>query len=553
MLKMSSNSNSGGDPYREYLDSELASEGERSVHGIVSQITRYCGLKFGSLVLSQPFEAAQLLRQLQSRDGHDEAIHNTSDGATTLSGGPGAATAGTGVSMGSSPPLDVSYGMDRYYQTTDPLRLERQRKVEEERLTRSQSHRLGEFYSASTNAPVKNANSLPEAMVMSGESLRQASPALMSRDPSGYFPPGPVTCYTRLTSQWPLQLDKRRSLFHTIGEIASKQGFFSLWQGIFSSWAHDVLMDLGRATMEEALDTSQWVRDLSLWVMKTPSLNINSTTTIAAVAGGTNNNGSLTLASAMDLGDDLLTPAIVAGLAQGIVGTVLSPLELARTRLMAQSVWPFEQKYRNAISVLRNVRSEEGGTWKALYRNPLLTFACYLTKPLNRILPLALINALWTPSEDAHWAITGAWLAVQNLALCVPLLWMLPLETIRRRLMVQFVPKIMDSESAKAYVDLGKSSSLAESTMPLGLPHHLEHRESRPVENINPFITRVRLATTPYHGAFNCLWRMTREEGVASLYQGWSLQVCSTIASFVSTFLVEMGDEDFAEEDLEGF
>ena len=54
-----------GSIYKEYLDSELASENERSAHSIAAQIARYGALKFGVLTISHPFDSVCLLRQIQ--------------------------------------------------------------------------------------------------------------------------------------------------------------------------------------------------------------------------------------------------------------------------------------------------------------------------------------------------------------------------------------------------------------------------------------------------------------------------------------------------------
>lgn len=421
--------------YKEYLDSELASENERSIHGTLSQVARYGLLKFGVLAINGPFETARLLRQIQYGNGEATEEGDTTDGPDDWK------TAQSGL--------------------WDSSLLERQRREREEHLAKKEGPRIGELYASQ------------------GETKRATLPSDIARDPSGYISERPLASFS--SSQWPLILDKKRSLWNSMGQIGRKQGLFSLWQGIAAGWTHEVLMDLGRATMEEALESSEWIQR---------QLRIQ-----------TDLSGSI-------FEEDVLRPSIIAGVAQGIVGTVLSPVELVRLRLVAQTIWIPERKYFGFWDALKTIIREETGIL-GLFKYPLLTFTSYFMKPVLRILPVSLLNYYFGPDEDSSSMLTMGWIALQNIVMCLPLIITMPLETIRRRLLIQC---------------------------------------NTPPGRI-PYVTRVKVSTRPYTGMVNCLWRMLREEGLSSLYQGWGFQVASSMTAFATTLLAELGEEDFGDED----
>lgn len=427
--------------YQEYLESELASENERSIHGIFTQVTRYGLLKFGAVLFSCPFETVKILRQVQCGSSLDEP-HGSDEAKLSREEEGGGGGGGEG-DEGEDTLLPPSFVADS------------------ERRARA----VGMLY----------ANH--------GQYDRMPLPADISRDPSGYLvrrlPAGPI-------SRWPLVLDKRRSLWHSIGHIGRHQGLLSLWRGTSAAWCQDVLMELGRASIEEALDSCEFIQRLSL-----PSFGLDDDAAI--------------------MEEDIVKPALIAGLAQGIVGTLLSPLEMVRLRMAVQSVWREEQKYHGLFHTMATIVREEEGGLLALYRHPLLTFTSHLVRPILHVLPVSLISSFWAPRDDAPLSVSLLWLAVQNLAMCFPLLVTLPLETVRRRLLVQTHPRY---------------------------------------SHLPAFVTRVRLGR--YEGAINCAWRVLREEGVGALYQGWAMQVAATTASFAMTMLAEMGEEDLgADGDLE--
>ena len=433
-----------GSVYKEYLDSELASENERSAHSIAAQIARYGALKFGVLTISHPFDSVRLLRQIQYQGVFIvQASHSSGGGGNEES------------HLGPYSNIPISTDAAKLYKQKDPS--------------------IGDLYAT-------------------GGDIGAILPSEFTRDPSGYIVQAREQERIQVTSQWPLQLDKNCSLWNSISQISHQQGLFSIWHGIFAAWTHDILIDLGRATIEEALEGTSF---LDADKQQIPFVS-------------------------SELQEELIRPSLITGLAQGIVGLLLSPLEMIRIRLMAQSVWVTEQKYSGIIHGLRVMHREETGL-AGLFHNPVLTFASYFLTPILRMAPITLLNHfVYAPIEPTSFGPSTIWLLIQNLSMCLPLLVTMPLETIRRRLMVQC--------NAAAAAPSGKMTIKS------------------------PYTTRVNTSPIPYTGVINCLWRMLREEGVSSLYQGWGFQIASLTASFAATLLADIGEEDLAaDDDLDGF
>ena len=208
------------------------------------------------------------------------------------------------------------------------------------------------------------------------------------------------------------------------------------------------------------------------------------------------------------LGGDLLSygedehiwhSLLVPVLAETSLALALAPLETAHTRLAVQSIWPGEQRYRGIWSAL--------GTYSHAASFAALT---YLIPPLLRILPL---NWCMARMGEMGWlgemGLSNRIHVVQFALLNAQLLLTLPLETVRRRLQI-----------ATAF---------------------------EPGDRL--YISRVPLTTVPYAGALDCAKRMIKEEGWASLYQGWAVQVVNNSLLLLLNLLMELEDG----EDFEGF
>ena len=123
-----------------------------------------------------------------------------------------------------------------------------------------------------------------------------------------------------------------------------------------------------------------------------------------------------------------------------ITGFLLSPLDLVRTRLIAQSAMPPHRTYTGPFDALRQILAYEGGI-KGIYFHPQLFIPAILDnglRPLLHILmPTIIAPRLGFGPHVAADTSPAAWAFAQVLGSVASLLITLPIETVRRRLQVQ--------------------------------------------------------------------------------------------------------------------
>jgi len=149
-------------------------------------------------------------------------------------------------------------------------------------------------------------------------------------------------------------------------------------------------------------------------------------------------------------------------------GVLLSPLDLVRTRLIAQSASVPFRAYSGPIDALSHILREEGG-FKSIYLHPHLLFPAILENTLRPFVTLGLPFILGG-SIGINEERTIGWMVIEFLAGCAGLLITLPAETIRRRLQIQ---------------TRGNAKSLK---------------------------TCVRTRRKPYYGIVDAFWRILSEE-----------------------------------------
>ncbi|KAI7875430.1 mitochondrial carrier, partial [Lichtheimia hyalospora FSU 10163] len=174
---------------------------------------------------------------------------------------------------------------------------------------------------------------------------------------------------------------------------------------------------------------------------------------------------------------DRIAPNIITLVASHIVvGVLLSPLEIIRTRLVVQSASPLCCKYKGVMHAFSTMCREEGGIRSVyLSNNNLVPTVLYHTiRPLlASSVPIVIDRMLGITAADAPVLYGAAELAIRTLGLLVTL----PLETIRKRLQCQVV----------------RSTSTA--------------------AVIAPFHTTVAIRPVPYNGILDALYKIMKEEG----------------------------------------
>jgi len=120
-----------------------------------------------------------------------------------------------------------------------------------------------------------------------------------------------------------------------------------------------------------------------------------------------------------------------------VTGVLVSPLDLVRTRLIAQSTLPQHRKYTGPLDALRTILREEGG-WRTTYLHPALllpTVLDYVFRPLCALgAPLLIENVLHLDPSAVPISYALAELVLSTLSLSLTL----PIETVRRRLQLQY-------------------------------------------------------------------------------------------------------------------
>jgi mitochondrial fusion and transport protein UGO1 len=130
------------------------------------------------------------------------------------------------------------------------------------------------------------------------------------------------------------------------------------------------------------------------------------------------------------------SPLLIPVLSHLTTGVLLSPLDLVRTRLIAQSSLKQYRAYTGPINALSDILREEGG-FTSVYLHPQLLFPAILDNSLRPLLALALpvfLGRLFGVGDDSNPVV---WSVIEFVAGCASLLITLPVETIRRRLQMQ--------------------------------------------------------------------------------------------------------------------
>ncbi|KAI9341371.1 mitochondrial carrier domain-containing protein [Obelidium mucronatum] len=188
-----------------------------------------------------------------------------------------------------------------------------------------------------------------------------------------------------------------RSFFGSLRRFAASHGAAALWRGHVAFWLHDACATRAKAALRRAVRRQ-------------------------ALAAPPTAGYLLATALAADVGAALL----------------LAPLDLVRTRLMAQSTDPHSRKYANPVDALLTIASEEG--WSALYNSKTMVPRAILETVLSIDqfgIPLFLVQVAGLDPVASPLVYKSVRFAMgMTLSLIT-----LPLETVINRMQSQVVPK----------------------------------------------------------------------------------------------------------------
>ena len=457
--------------YQEFLDDESNFEDLNyglniSFRAATIQLAQATTLKLGALAAVHPFESMRILRQIQYGTAVD----------TTEKGGFFDAENEPGINRSGQ----FKFGDSGTSNDADD---------EGDVFLRSRSSR---------NLFEKETRETDEYLENSG--LKSVSQTLLSIpraeeqievDEFGYARPAKPESSS---SAWPLIFNKKASIWSSFMLAAKYQGIPSLWQGIMAFWAYQTSFDFTQAVFEEVLTSPiLWNRSGGLLGYSYKAPNSNDPSELLKTFPAVPVTASIALSA--------------------IVNFLLTPLDLVRTRLVAQSIYNSEIKCKTLTSALSTIYREEGSLL-GLYPNKIFTGITSILLPALRILPMSLFNHFAEDWIESFGIPSGLAYALAQFAFsCTNLAITLPIETIRRRLYLQNFKPTQTSSSKWIY--------------------------------------RVPVSPIPYLGFWNCLRRICQEEGISALYQGWSMQLASSTVLLASNIVLEM-DNDYP-EDMESF
>jgi fusion and transport protein UGO1 len=230
-----------------------------------------------------------------------------------------------------------------------------------------------------------------------------------------------------------------------------------------------------------------------------------------------------------------------------LTGIIVSPLDLIRTRLIAQSTLPPHRKYKSPRNALSQILKEEGG-WKTIYLHPNLfipTVLDYTFRPLLSLgAPLLIEHKLRLDPVTNPVSYSLAEFCISSASLLITL----PIETIRRRLQVQTrsvwsnrTVKVQASRISKTKAERRAVNSEgivgAEGADPSSVTGSIPRAMfSKPLRSC------VETRPKPYEGVLEAIWRIVTEESGTTPVKKSKTKGATTIATTESQQPDQMHD-----------
>ncbi|KAF9202606.1 hypothetical protein BGZ59_002078, partial [Podila verticillata] len=217
------------------------------------------------------------------------------------------------------------------------------------------------------------------------------------------------------------------------------EGWLSLWKGQYTNWMYEMLHLFAQPTLEATLNDTFDLYDDTIPLVHLDHVGPNIATMVTSHL---------------------------------VVGLILSPLELVRTRLVVQTANPLQRKYSGMVNCITTIISEEGvsALWGGVNLFPTILYHT-LTPLLANSIPLIIDRVFHLTAADSPFLYSLAELGLNTIELLIRL----PIETVRKRLQIQIQSNV--SSSAKKYR------------------------------------TVVETRKRPYYGMVDCVYRIIKEEG----------------------------------------
>ncbi|KAK3840301.1 MAG: mitochondrial carrier domain-containing protein [Linnemannia elongata] len=220
------------------------------------------------------------------------------------------------------------------------------------------------------------------------------------------------------------------------------EGWMSLWKGQYTNWIYEMMHLFAQPTLEATLNDTFDLYDDTIPLVHLDHVGPNIATMVTSHL---------------------------------VVGFLLSPLELVRTRLVVQTANPLKRKYSGMINCFSTIIQEEGFTalWGGVNLFPTLIYHT-LTPLLSNSIPLIIDRVFKLSAADSPFFYSLAELGLNTIELLIRL----PIETVRKRLQIQ-----VKTDNGDRRLGSKKYRTVVE--------------------------TRKR----PYYGMVDCVYRIIKEEG----------------------------------------
>ncbi|KAG0199293.1 hypothetical protein BGX28_007422 [Mortierella sp. GBA30] len=284
------------------------------------------------------------------------------------------------------------------------------------------------------------------------------------------------------------------------------EGWMSLWKGQYTNWIYEMLHLFAQPTLEATLNDTFDLYDDTIPLVHLDHVGPNIATMVTSHL---------------------------------VVGFVLSPLELVRTRLIVQTANPLQRKYSGMLNCFSTIIQEEGvsALWGGVNLFPTLIYHT-LTPLLRNSIPLIIDRVFNLSAADSPFLYSLAELGLNTIELLIRL----PIETVRKRLQIQIQNQNQNSSttgSVKRYHTVvetrkGRYVGMVDCVYRIIKEEGGHHkRVSRTVRNPDGSTTTTTVQQRPWYSAW----------GVRGLYTGLGMHLTTNVCLFAVGAVTNLQDE----------
>ncbi|KAF9935472.1 hypothetical protein BGZ67_003422 [Mortierella alpina] len=473
------------------LEEELAAQNELNSQAAAKELASYGFVKYFTLAIAAPFHAGQTLLQVQYL------------------------------------PNDDGFNGDEYDYAEQVKREEEYRRAREEEEERERERgfyndRTGMQHSSGTGGYYVSqyGNLSSSTSSMTHDSYASQRTVNVSR--YGTDQPGDHLSGSASSSALPFRSsvydeDSRPSyqmppieggVWKAVTDLAHHptEGWMSLWKGQYTNWIYEMLHLFAQPTLEATLNDTFDLYDDTIPLVHLDHVGPNIATMVTSHL---------------------------------VVGFILSPLELVRTRLIVQTANPLQRKYSGMVNCITTIMQEEGvsALWGGVNLFPTLIYHT-LTPLLRNSIPLIIDRVFKLSAADSPFLYSLAELGLNTIELLIRL----PIETIRKRLQIQIQVQNRDRQStgaSKRYHTVVETRKRAYVGMVDCVyriikeegGHH--KRVSRTVKNPDGTVTTTTIQQRPWYSAW----------GVRGLYTGLGMHLTTNVCLFAVGAVTNLQDE----------